>query len=218
MERGRIIGRAAVLVAALALPLIGAFTAMRAWRGQAASQPVQTTRADSLAVPIPTGRHLVAFVFLSSECGACTFEETERAIRRLRASLRTSHAETFARIAVVGVTIDGDLRAGTNYVRRLNRSGQVFDELSVGGVWMNQLVTQRVWREGVALPAVPQVLLVGRHVDASEYPRMVDVRRDSILFRVVGREDLVAWVDRGTPLFSWGDAGTVTRGTPSAAR
>jgi hypothetical protein len=183
------------IVAALSIPLTLTYGVTRAWRAH--PKPALHSAAST---PITSGRHLIAYVLLDSRCGACTHRTTEAAIERLRTSLDASYKPTFKQISVVGVALDTDLRAGTRYLERLNHSGHVFDQLSVGGAWMNELVSQRVWRDAAALPGVPQVLLLSRTVDASGYPRTVDLAHDSVLTRVFGRDEIAKWVNRGTPL------------------
>lgn len=47
--------------------------------------------------------------------------------------------------------------SGARYLRSLRRSELPFDEISVGGVWLNEFVIDLVWRAAVATPEVPQV-------------------------------------------------------------
>jgi len=139
-------------------------------------------------------------VLLSSECGFCTEKWARKAIGELRDSLQRVQGKAFAHTSVVGVALDNDVRAGVRYLQNLREAGAPFDELSVGGSWLNELITRLVWRDGLATPEVPQVVLVERNVDATSYPRNIDVHRDSMLLRVAGHDDLIAWVNAGTPL------------------
>src|SRR6266853_3065902 len=131
----------------------------------------ENAASSSHLVPgFTSGRYLVAVVLLSSECGFCTEENTKRAVRQVRASLRASQGKAFASVSVVGVAIDPDLRAGLRYLKSLEQSEPVFDELSVGGSWLNQVLTPLVWRDEVAKPQVPEVVLIERRVDATGFP------------------------------------------------
>jgi len=118
----------------------------------------------------------------------------------MRDSLRSSHGHQFARVTVIGVSISDDLRAGVRYLEDLGANGWAFDQISVGGSWMNELMIPLIWRQTVAKVAVPQVLLVERHIDATGFPDAIAVERDTVLLDVVGRDKLIAWVDAGTPL------------------
>lgn len=195
--------RAALIVFVVGFSTLTSYGVTRAWRGNSGRDLQLSATAGvgadtSHRTPFRSGRYLVAFVLLSSECGFSTEKETKKAIPALRASLHASQGKAFAKVSVVGIAIDDDLDVGMRYLQSLGRS--VFDELSVGGSWLNELVTALVWRNGVATPETPQVVLVERRVDASEYPRNIDVQRDSVLLKVTGRDDLIAWVNHGTPL------------------
>lgn len=198
-------GRAAALVAVVGLSTLGSYRLTQALRADAAAnlapRATANTRADtSPRSPFPSGPYLVAYVLLSSRCGFCTEKGTKKAISQIRDSLRASIGEAFARVAVIGVTIDDDLNAGIEYLQDLGPSNGVFDEVSVGGGWLNQFITSMVWRDGVASPEVPQVLLFRRQVDASGFPRHIDVQPDSLVLRIAGRDELIRWVSNGAPL------------------
>jgi len=197
--------RTVVLVSVVTVSVIGSYGVTRAWRGNSArglpSEPGNGTSADtSYRSPFPSGRYLVALVLLSSECGFCAEKGTKKAIRQLRDSLHASAGKAFARVSVIGIAIDNDPGAGVRYLQSLGPSGAVFDELSAGGGWLNEFVTALVWRDGVATPEVPQVVLLERRVDASGFPRYIDVQADSLLLKVTGRDSLIAWINQGTPL------------------
>lgn len=148
----------------------------------------------------PSGHHLIAFVLLSSECGFCAEKHTKIAVSQLRDSLLRSQSAAFQRISVVGVAVDRNIDNGLKYLRGLSRSGIAFDEISVGGMWLNETITALVWREAVGTPSVPQVLVIEREVDASAFPGHIEIRSDSLLLRVSGRDSLIDWVAHGTPL------------------
>jgi hypothetical protein len=115
----------------------------------------------------------------------------------LRDTLRAAQSANFAAVSVIAVDLEGDVRSGVDYLRSL---GPSFDQVSIGGAWLNELITNLVWREALAKPSVPQVLLVARRVDASRFPRDVAVGRDSLVLSVAGRDSVVEWIGRGAPL------------------
>jgi hypothetical protein len=188
--------RAAAILAALALPLTVTYGVTRAVH----ARPSRPARPGPATIPIPSGRHLIAYVFLDSRCGACTYRATEASVEQLHDSLNASQAKAFNKITVIGVALDENLQNGIGYLERLNKTGRVFDQLGVGGTWSNEFVNQRVWREAAALPGVPQILLISRVVDPSGYPRTVDLRRDSVIARIFGRDEIIKWVKQGTPI------------------
>lgn len=147
----------------------------------------------------PSGRYLVAYVLLSSECGFCMEPQTRAATARVRRTL-ASHRGQFADISVVGIVMDRSLAAANKYVRSLGRDTVAFDQLVVGGGWLNEQVVRMVWQGGIMMPLTPQVVLVERHVDMTSYPRTIGVSRDSTILKVLGRVDLIEWVALGAPL------------------
>ncbi len=197
-SNGRGLVRFFVAILVLTLSMLASYGVSHALRGRPAR--ASAGRTDSTPAPFPSGRYLTAFVFVSSECALCAEQHTKRALGALRDSLVAFQHDSFANISVVGVAIDKDLGAGIHYLLSLGPKGRVFDELSVGNSWMNEFVTALVWRDGVAKPLVPQVVVIGRHVDASGYPRYIEVQPDEILGHISGRDSLIAWVASGTPL------------------
>lgn len=196
--------RAGIVLVVVAISTVVAYSLARAVRGTVAQQPLSAAatqaRADSMVQALfPSGRHLVAFMFVASDCGFCTEPQAAEAIRRLRRTLHASHATAFARVWVVGVAIGQDLDEELRYALSLQRADAV-DEVSVGGLWLNEQVTRFVWRDASAAPEVPQVLLIARNVDASLYPRHIEVDEDSLLLRISGRDELISWVNAGAPL------------------
>ena len=163
---------------------------------QAVSGPVwsDTTRRS----PYKGGSYLVAFVILSGDCGFCTLPETKRAVGSLRDSLLHAHRAAFADVSVVGIVIDRDLDKGMKYIAELPRG--VFDRISLGGVWLNDLVTDVIWRGGFGGPSIPQVVVVARNVDVSAYPGNIGVLPDSLILHLVGRDEVVDWVNGGARL------------------
>ncbi|NOT07254.1 MAG: hypothetical protein HOP28_03520 [Gemmatimonadales bacterium] len=193
------VGRAVVLIGVLGGTMFLSYGLMRETRNAAPGVPVIRAPADTSrpAIPFASGKHLVAYMLLSADCGFCTEKVAKQAISRIRDSLRASQEKAFVHISVVAVLLDDDIRAGIKYAESLN-SG--FDELSIGGSWLNEHVIRLIWRDALATPQIPQVLLFERPVDASAYPRSIDVQRDSLVLSVAGRSDLIDWVNAGAPL------------------
>ena len=204
MSRPQLV-RGVVLVGTLVSSLALSYGTTRALRER--GRPRAPTAEDSAAArarirrAFPSGQHLVAYVLLSHRCGFCAEKGTQRAISALRSSLATHQGGTYAKITVVGVAIDNDLDAGVKFLRGMNHeSSPAFDELSVGGSWLNQFITQLVWRGGLAQAATPSVVLVERTVDASGYPSHIAFEQDSLVLRITGRDSLITWVNAGTPV------------------
>lgn len=196
--------RAASLLLALfgsmAIFYVGATTWRQRHPGRAERIAAEASEAQAASKRFPTGRYLLAYVFVSSQCGFCTEKGTERAIAEMRDSLRAHQLGSFADVTVIGVSLDQDVEAGTTYLESLGRLGATFDQTSVGGSWLNEFAAQMIWRRALARPATPQVVLMVRHVDAEQFPRNIEVQADSLLLNITGRDSLITWVNSGTPV------------------
>lgn len=192
-------------MAIMAIATLGSYTGTRAWRAWRADVPLSEMGS---ALSSLQGEQVVAYLFLSSQCGFCTDAKTTDAIIRLRDSLLVSNAGRFARLEVVGVALDEDLGRGSEYLLDLTRRGAQLDQVMVGGGWMNEGMRNYVWRDGLGRPEVPQVLALARSIDASGYPRHIEVGPDAAVLRVVGRDDVIAWVNRGARIPQRLDSGT----------
>lgn len=203
--------RVAALTVALVLSLGLSYGVTRIARD---SRTARGTPADSAAAAVlirrsfPTGTHLLAYVLLSHRCGFCTEEGTKRALRNIRPSLMKYQNAPYAKVSVVGVALDADIDAGFEYLEDLNEDNAAFDELSVGGSWLNHFVTQLVWRGGMAEASTPSIVVVARNVDATAYPSNIGVGADSFVTRISGRRAIINWVTGGTPLPSVRVSGT----------
>ena len=188
-----------ILAVVAAASVLAAFFGTRA---VAALVSAPSERVVDDSVIYPSGRYLVAYVFVSADCGFCKEEGTMAALRKIRASLRRHTREGYAAVSVIGVAIDADLKVGIRYLRELDDATAAFDEISVGSGWLNSYVNEWMWRDRRAKAMTPTGLLVERRVDATKYPKAIAVSRDSLLLVVPGRDSLMSWVNHGTLLTS----------------
>lgn len=163
-------------------------------RGSRVSENGSATQAEK---SYASGRYLVIYAFVAKECGLCREEKTRQALARLRQVVVLANKENFAEIRVIGVALDDDVSEGVSYLKSLETDGRIFDQISVGGGWLNEQVAGMVWREHQFLPRVPQVVGVVRRIDASAYPSSIAVQPDSLLFVVTGRDSLLKWIGGG---------------------
>lgn len=148
------------------------------------------------AMGITPGRQVLAFVLVSSRCGYCQKLETKRAIRSIRGLLaESSEREGYRSSTVVGVAVDADLHEGLQYITNIGFPS--FDEISVGGAWLNEQLVRFVWRERTADAAVPQVVIVSRELTATPLPLRVRYGADSVIAVLGGNNALLAWVRSG---------------------
>lgn len=200
---GRVLIRVALLAGLFIFFTLASYRVATAFRGGtrgAAPAGSTTTPASAARNPFESGRYLVAYVLVSSGCGYSTEKLAKQALRVVPDSLRAVHGKAFAKVSVVGVALDEDVGDGIRFLNELGMGSDVFDEISVGQSWLNEQVVRLAWREGMAAPLLPQVVLVERQVDARAYPRHIETQSDSVILSVMGRNDIIAWVGEGVPL------------------
>jgi hypothetical protein len=145
------------------------------------------------------GTHLSAYVFLSSTCGVCSRRDVKASVASIRDSLQAKYRGRFKRITVVGIAVDSDVPSGLKYLDGLGFHR--FDELDVGGGWLNEQVTKQFWRAGTSRALVPQVVLSTRRVESQIGPPLrIDVESDTVIRVVRGGPEVVSWVALGVPL------------------
>ena len=116
----------------------------------------------------------------------------------LRDSLRHNNAAAFSSVHIVAVAINTDLREGLAYLDSIGF--EHFDQVSVGDGWQNQHVVRLIWRDHVAEPEAPQVILVTRAMNARIDPVELTFTPDSVIGAVSGYRALLSWVDAGAHL------------------
>lgn len=150
------------------------------------------------------GTHLIAFVMTASDCGWSNHESMKGAFRSIRPMLRSVHGTSYAQVTVIGVALDEDPDIGLRFLAELGNGsvGAAFDQVVVGGRWLNDEVVRFVWRERAADAATPQVVVVERPVIASSWQSdfTMSVDPDRVIGKVSGATDILAWLDRRAPL------------------
>jgi hypothetical protein len=140
----------------------------------------QTATTDSIG-----GRHEVAVFLGMAACGSCRLPELPGAVRLLLDSLRKDAARRGDRFSTLGVVLDDP---SPTVIRWLNQFG-TFDEIAVGGNWLNTAVAKMVWDDHTAKPGVPQLILLRHDVEATS--TSIQVGADSVLRRWLGARQLV---------------------------
>ncbi len=181
-------GAALALVAAAALG--GSYGAVYALRSHREVARLETAPA---AQAYPTGEYLTAYMIMSSKCHFCTSDSAKTTIRGLRAAVRRAAGDRYARVSVVGVAIDPDVRAELQFIQSIG-AGDAFDQISIGGGWLNHLIAELSWQDGFAEPAMPQIVFTERRVDGKEYPDVIRLGPPTLLYHKVG-EGALAWID-----------------------
>ena len=127
-----------------------------------------------------------------------------RAVGSIREQLQTVHADTYARVSVIGVALDRDPEVGFSFLSDMS-AGDVytaFDQVVIGGSWLNEQVVRLVWRDAVAEAATPQVIVIERMLKTDSYLAAggIQAGSDKLIANFVGSADIMTWIDQGVPL------------------
>lgn len=141
----------------------------------------------------PKSSEVLAIVVSARSCSPCNQPEYKTAIRNMKPLLARQLSGSGVSFAVVGLGLDWNVDTARAYFAALGK----FDELILGRNWFNTGAVAYMWRDSVAVPAMPQVVLVRRRV-VDTGGRMA-VSADSLLARFVGSDEITAWVARGAP-------------------
>ncbi len=88
----------------------------------------------------------------------------------------------------IGVAAEKSLNAG---LRFLNAMGQ-FDEIVVGGDWMNEEAVRYFWRDIPGRASLPQIVVVRRSVKIGPPD---DVGEEEVLARLIGTTEIERWLN-----------------------
>jgi len=219
---------ALVVVASLA----GSYAWVSTWqRGQgvtfygprppAGARIVNQTTSPVNPFASANGKHLIAYVVTASDCGWSRLPAGMEAIRKLRAKMHDYHGKSYAQVSVVAVDIDEDLNAGWKFLGELGNGhpSDAFDQVIVGGSWLNEQIVRFVWREQIARPATPQVVLIERPVSTDTYvaTSTIGVGDDTLVGAFAGANQITGWMKQGMPLDHAQETAAATR-VPRAER
>jgi len=138
-------------------------------------------------------QHVRIVFFGSTACAASTSDRTAKAIGDLSEALRAEADEAAFILSHLGVAIDSDADKGYQYLSSFG----LFDEMITGNGWLNEAAVSYIWRQELAEPAVPQVLVLYREI--RQEGRFLNVSNDSLLFQSVGVGQLEDRLASGKP-------------------
>ncbi len=149
------------------------------------------------------GRHLIAYVITASDCGWSNRPEGKAVIASLKEDLHRAHGAEYARITVVGVDIDDNIETGLRFLATFSSDrSKVFDQVMIGGSWLNEQILEFVWREHIAEPMSPQVIALERTIDTADYlnTSRIGVGGDTLVATAGGEAAIKKWARDGYPL------------------
>lgn len=188
-----------------------AFTAW--WPERPAQLRASDIRSPTPAEPVNPfaaehGTNLIVYYFTASDCGWSRILNQHDPVRSLRAQLRSVHGASYAQVRVVGVDLDTDLDKGLQF---LTKSGNgslagAFDQVIIGGSWLNEQIVRLGWREGVIKPGLPQILVIERPINTKSYLSTfkIEVGNDRVVANLGGDVSIRNWIKQGYPLDTTG--------------
>ena len=147
-----------------------------------------TLRPEWLAAD--TSEYLFVFIG-SSRCAVSRGSELRQAVLQARDALTRRAARDGVRLVTLGVAVDANADVGLSFLRLFG----AWDEVSAGRAWLNHAVVRYVLRDIPGEVAVPQIVLLRRHVQfVSEQLRVGD---DQLVTRKVGLGEIETWLKGG---------------------
>jgi hypothetical protein len=157
-------------------------------------QPEESTNGPSLDLERGTTEQVRMILIGSSACGAHRNEILRAAVETAKQSLAERYTGEGQQFVSAGVAIDWRVEDGIDFLAAFGE----FDEIIVGGNWLNSGAIRYIWRDFPGESAVPQVVVVKRSVTVSS--ATISVGEEELLARLAGAEQITKWVDLGAPI------------------
>jgi hypothetical protein len=141
---------------------------------------------------IPHGDQVVVFFVAAAFSRGSSAPGLREAIRSLHQKLQAEAERQGLALEFVGVSLDWIVEDGIRFLRAYGP----FDEMVVGGNWLNLAAIEYVWRDSPGVPTIPQIVLVRRRIDPG--PSTIGVGPDHVVGRFVGVEQIIEWAGRST--------------------
>jgi len=146
------------------------------------------------AQALPEGREIVAYYFGAQDCGACHYPAVKNAVLAMKGLVRDQAKKQGAAFSVVGVANDWEIPTAINFIASVGP----FDQLVLGGNWTNLAIERFIWRDSTARAAMPQIVVIERTV--TPLRAGMTFSEPKILRRLVGGDEIPAWVAKGAPI------------------
>jgi hypothetical protein len=179
--------------AAMAVLFVASLVLASAWRSDA-SMRRQAAAAPALNIPktvrrpaYRTGRQVVVMFIGASTCNAAGRLDVQEAFLKLRQRLGAEARAAGKQITFVGVSTDWTLAKGLDFLSHYG----AFDEVVVGGNWMNSSVVSYVWRDVPGAPMLPQVVVLERAIEVNDGSYTVSA--DRLIARKLGADEMIQW-------------------------
>ncbi len=145
---------------------------------------------NSSLVVLGSRDELVAVLIASSHCSGSLRPDFVPAVLKMKRALAFKALSEHKRLVTVGAATDDSKDDGLTFLNMLGP----FDEIVLGGNWLNEAATQYIWRDQPGVPAVPQWVLLERHVDINR--KSINVGAERVVDRVIGANGMLEWLKR----------------------
>jgi len=141
----------------------------------------------------PSGSEIVAVYLTARACGPCIGPEMPELIDSVKVQLKRQADARGQRFRAVFVGMDWDPEDSITLARR---DGS-WDELVVGRNWFNLGAEQYIWGDPDTTPAMPQFIVIEQDITTDGG---IKFGERHVLVRVMGPDQLGAWVEKGSPI------------------
>jgi len=142
------------------------------------------------------GPQILAIYIGSTDCAPCRWPPLESAVHHAWPLLAMQASRAKVTFSTVGIALDDNVAGGVALLQPLEQ----FDEIIVGGGWTNSGAERYIWADTAATPAIPQILIVERHVGVNDDHTRWDLSSSTVLRRLIGESEIRAWVKGGALL------------------
>lgn len=140
-----------------------------------------------------SGEEVVLVFIGASFCGAQRAPGFPAIVERAKRDLARRARAGGRQFRAHAVALDWDPAEAMAFIRHFG----AFDEISVGSNWLNDGAVRYIWRDLPSEPAVPQIVVLVREVEAGGAVR---IRGERVARRLLGTEQISRWVDAGAPI------------------
>jgi hypothetical protein len=140
---------------------------------------------------LKTGDEILLVFIGGSFCNGTKQPGLKEAVAQLNSDLRERVRAQGKTFVSVGVAMDWSVAEGVDFLLSFGQ----FDELVVGRNWLNSAVVRYVWRDTPGSAALPQLVVVTRHVNVGG--SIIDVGSERLLTRKLGADEIIAWARQG---------------------
>ena len=175
--------------AARNLSALLAVSSVAAYGGFVATDAVlRVPNRSSTDGSLPTGTNLEAVFLGASTCDGSRSSSLPNTLKAAFGLLRDSAAAVGARFSSIGIAIDWVPAVGVSWLKGVAD----FDEVIAGKNWANLGAIEYLWHDSLAVPAMPQLMVVTRIIHAGS--ARVVTTEPQVLLRLVGEGAIREWV------------------------